>query len=254
MNWYHRVERRYIEYGSSFEATRTFGLFRSMYDLVYNMNLDHLSWEAQTVFERLGDAGVRTASTPFLIYRGGADRSSGWRGLPPRSCHGQLPPRRLCPRRVLLRRPLRQPRPTGCTSEHGAARDESLGLRRRGAGESGLRLPPLRLPDNDFHSHRHGPEAQTESIAKAASTSRASSRPQGVDAFLRDHAVILTADHAQTAVEQGFPRRGPGRGLARARARRRAPRGGRDRRQPDLARAPCTSSATGRVTPRRTSA
>ena len=30
MNWYHRVERRYIEYGSSFEATRTFGLFRAM--------------------------------------------------------------------------------------------------------------------------------------------------------------------------------------------------------------------------------
>ena len=53
MNWYHRVERRYIEYGSSFEATRTFGLFRSMYDLVYNMNLDHLSWG--------GADGVRAA-------------------------------------------------------------------------------------------------------------------------------------------------------------------------------------------------
>ena len=34
MNWYHRLERRYIEYGSSFEATRTFGLFRAMYALV----------------------------------------------------------------------------------------------------------------------------------------------------------------------------------------------------------------------------
>ena len=32
MNWYHRVERRYVEYGSSFEATRTFGLFRALYD------------------------------------------------------------------------------------------------------------------------------------------------------------------------------------------------------------------------------
>ena len=25
MNWFHRVERRYVEYGSSFEATRAFG-------------------------------------------------------------------------------------------------------------------------------------------------------------------------------------------------------------------------------------
>ena len=70
MNWYHRLERRYVEYGSSFEATRAFGLFRALYDLVYNMNLAHLSPEVETVFERLGDAGVRTACTPFLIYRG----------------------------------------------------------------------------------------------------------------------------------------------------------------------------------------
>ncbi|MGZ5376245.1 MAG: alkaline phosphatase family protein, partial [Solirubrobacterales bacterium] len=70
MNWYSRVERRYVEYGSSFEATRAFGVFRALYDLVYNMNLGHLSHEVETVFERLGDAGVRIACTPFLIYRG----------------------------------------------------------------------------------------------------------------------------------------------------------------------------------------
>src|SRR6266576_1048388 len=81
MNWYHRIERRYIEYGSSFEATRTFGLFRAMYDLVYNMNLDHLSWQALTVFERLGDAGIRTAATPFLIYRGRQRHQLGLEGL-----------------------------------------------------------------------------------------------------------------------------------------------------------------------------
>ena len=33
MNWYHRTERRYVEYGSSFEATRAFGLFRTLYDI-----------------------------------------------------------------------------------------------------------------------------------------------------------------------------------------------------------------------------
>ena len=59
MNWYHRVERRYVEYGTSFEATRAFGLFRCLYDTVYNMNMAHLSHEVETVFERLMDAGVR---------------------------------------------------------------------------------------------------------------------------------------------------------------------------------------------------
>ena len=57
MNWYHRLERRYVEYGSSLEATRAFGLFRALYDLVYNMNLAHLSPEVETLFERLDDAG-----------------------------------------------------------------------------------------------------------------------------------------------------------------------------------------------------
>ena len=41
MNWFHRAEQRYVEYGSSLEATWAFGLFRSLYDLVYNMNLSH---------------------------------------------------------------------------------------------------------------------------------------------------------------------------------------------------------------------
>src|SRR5690348_14044418 len=70
MNWYHRLERRYVEYGSSLEATRAVGVFRALYDLVYNMNLAHLSPEAPTLFESLDDAGERTACTPYLIYRG----------------------------------------------------------------------------------------------------------------------------------------------------------------------------------------
>ena len=70
MNWYHRLERRYVEYGSSLDATRSVGVFRALYDLVYNMNLSHLSPEVETLFERLDDAGARTACTPFLIYRG----------------------------------------------------------------------------------------------------------------------------------------------------------------------------------------
>src|SRR6478609_11715791 len=81
MNWYHRAEERYVEYGSSFEATRMFGLFRSLYDTVYNMNMAHLSHEVETVFERLGDVGVRTAVTPFLLYRGRRRHELGLEGL-----------------------------------------------------------------------------------------------------------------------------------------------------------------------------
>src|SRR5947199_5418424 len=61
MNWYHREEARYVEYGSSFSASRQFGVLRSLTDTIYRMNAEHLSPEVETVFESLDDAGVRTA-------------------------------------------------------------------------------------------------------------------------------------------------------------------------------------------------
>ena len=39
MNWYHRGESRYVEYGTSFKASQTFGFKRSLTDTIYNMNL-----------------------------------------------------------------------------------------------------------------------------------------------------------------------------------------------------------------------
>ena len=50
MNWYHREEGRYVEYGSSFSATRQFGVLRSLTDTVYRMNAEHLSRDVETVF------------------------------------------------------------------------------------------------------------------------------------------------------------------------------------------------------------
>src|SRR3954462_10767301 len=55
MNWFHRGEARSVEYGSSFSATRTFGIVRSLYDTIYNMNMAHLTRSHETVFERLDD-------------------------------------------------------------------------------------------------------------------------------------------------------------------------------------------------------
>ena len=63
MNWYHRGEHRYVEYGSSFRAAQRFGIARQLTDTVYNMNRAHLSEHTPTVFERLDDGDERTAGT-----------------------------------------------------------------------------------------------------------------------------------------------------------------------------------------------
>jgi hypothetical protein len=209
MNWYHRLERRYIEYGSSFEATRTFGLFRAMYDLVYNMNLDHLSWEAQTVFERLGDAGIRTAATPFLIYRGRHRHQLGLEGLVKRAAAAANFRHAVWGPDEFFYGDLYASRPTGCgpSFTRPGTRDEYSAcvaeeLVREGAYDFLL----FSLPDNDFHSHRHGPEATIDSISKAdAMFTRIVEAGGGLDAFLSEHAVLLTSDHAQTAVEHALP-------------------------------------------------
>jgi hypothetical protein len=209
MNWFHRVERRYIEYGSSFEATRVFGLFRAMYDLVYNMNLDHLSWEARTVFERLGDAGVRTATTPFLIYRGRHRHQLSLEGLARRAAAAANFRHAVWAPDEFFYGDLYASRPTGCgpTFTRPGTRDEYAAcvaeeLVREGAYDFML----LSLPDNDFFSHRHGPEATRASIAKAdESLARVVEAGGGLDAFLAEHAVVLTADHAQTGIEHALP-------------------------------------------------
>src|ERR1700676_3498417 len=70
MNWFHREEERYVEYGSSFRAAQRFGIARQLTDTVYNMNRVHLASETPTVFESLDDIDVRTAGTTYLMYRG----------------------------------------------------------------------------------------------------------------------------------------------------------------------------------------
>jgi hypothetical protein len=59
------------------------------------------------------------------------------------------------------------------------------------------------LPDNDAWSHRNGPHAQVTSIAGAdRQLERLMHAAGGPDAFLEEHAVIVTSDHSQTAIEE----------------------------------------------------
>ncbi|HEV2790653.1 MAG TPA: alkaline phosphatase family protein [Solirubrobacterales bacterium] len=210
MNWYHRLERRYVEYGSSLEATRAFGVFRALYDLVYNMNLAHLSPEVETVFESLEDEGARTACTPFLIYRGRQRHEVSLEGLLRRAIdatklkfhHHTWGPTDLFYGDLYASRevPCRSTSIPGNRDGYAACCAAEL-LR-----EDLYDFLLLSLPDNDHYSHHHGPEASVESIAKAdAAFATFAEAAGGLDEFLETHAVILLADHSQTDVHRGLP-------------------------------------------------
>jgi hypothetical protein len=210
MNWYHRLERRYVEYGSSLDATRAFGVFRSLYDLVYNMNLAHLSPEVETLFESLDDAGARTACTPFLIYRGRHRHEVSLDGLLRRAVdatklkfqHHTWGPADLFYGDLYASRevPCRSTSIPGVRDEYSACCAAEL------VKEDLTDFLLLSLADNDNYSHKHGPEASVESIAKAdACFATFVAAAGGLDRFLDEHALILVADHAQTDVHRGLP-------------------------------------------------
>jgi hypothetical protein len=208
MNWFHRGEERYVEYGSSLAATRAFGIVRSLYDTVYNMNLAHLSRAHKTVFEHLDDAGLRTACTTYLIYRGRTRHDPSGGSVYRRIAEAAQFRHPVYGARELFYADLFDSRNTGCTSTLGMP-----GQRDRHTACVGAYLVEhdlfdfllFSLPDNDTYSHKVGPDGQVRSIADAdRALERIMHVAGGVEAFLEEHAVIVMSDHSQTAVEQAI--------------------------------------------------
>ncbi|MGA2006170.1 MAG: alkaline phosphatase family protein [Solirubrobacteraceae bacterium] len=206
MNWYHRAEGRYVEYGSSFRASLRFGLGRQLTDTIYNMNGAHLAPDALTVFERLDDAGLRTAGTTYLIYRGRHLHQPASDSALARIAAFALVRRPVMGPRELFYADIFSSRDTGCRSTLGMP-----GVRDRHAGCVGDYLVRhdlfdfllLSLPDNDNHSHKLGPDSQVAAIAHAdRQLARLFEAAGGADEFLAGHAVIVVADHAHTLIER----------------------------------------------------
>jgi predicted AlkP superfamily pyrophosphatase or phosphodiesterase len=204
MNWYHRGERRYVEYGSSFDASRAVGVFRSLQDTVYNMNMAHLNRARPTVFESLMDAGVRTAGTTYLMYRGRKRHPISPGGMYSRLAraggfrHGVWGPDEL------FYADLFASRKTDCRSTLGmpGQRDQHTGCVGAYLVENDLcDFMLASLPDNDTYSHKRGPYAQVTSIASAdRALERIMHAAGGPDEFLEEHALIVMSDHSQIAV------------------------------------------------------
>jgi hypothetical protein len=208
MCWYDRAERRYVEYGSSFRASQRVGLTRQLTDTVYNMNAAHLSRDTPTVFETLDDEDVRTAGTTYLMYRG-RHRHEPQRDSPLTRIASTLMRHSVMGPRELFYADIFASRRTGCRSTLGMP-----GVRDRHSGCVGAYMVEhdlfdfllLSLPDNDWHSHRAGPEGQVRSIALAdAQLARVMEAAGGIEPFLDEHAVVVMADHSQAAVTTAIP-------------------------------------------------
>ncbi|NUR76582.1 MAG: hypothetical protein HOQ28_09910 [Thermoleophilia bacterium] len=195
--WWHRGERRIVEYGSSFGAVRAAGLARSLRDTIIDLNAKHLSRDAETIFEALESAGLTTGAINITTYRGTHRHLPTIPGVP--AVNG--------PKRFFFYSLYESDR-TGAPM---AIRNRALGSIDAYAASVGRWLVTrdgfdalvYYLPDYDYASHAAGPDSAHEALARSdAAISQLMDAAGGPDAFLERYAVVLCSDHGQSSVEQ----------------------------------------------------
>src|SRR5262245_29276992 len=196
--WYHRGERRLVEYGSSFGAMRAAGATRTIRDVVFNLNEEHLSKSVVTVFEALEAAGLVTAAVNMVCYRGPARHAP----LVPWLTRPAYGPSRFFYFNLfesdVTGAPLAvRTRARGSVDEYARAVGRWLVTR------DGFDFLGFYLPDYDFASHAAGPDAAHAALAHAdRAIATLLEAAGGRDEFLERYAVLLCSDHGQTPVDR----------------------------------------------------
>ncbi|MDQ3067753.1 MAG: alkaline phosphatase family protein [Actinomycetota bacterium] len=196
--WYHRGERRLVEYGSSFGAVLAAGAKQSLIDTIYGLNASHLGRNAVTVYEALEDAGLAAAAINITCYRGRHAHSPTVPFLT-RPAHG---PSRFFFYNLFESDVTGAPlsvrnRPRGTIDAYAAAVGRWLVTR------DGFDFLVFYLSDYDYASHAQGPDAAHAALARCDDAVGALIEAAGgADEFLERYAVILCADHGQTTVDE----------------------------------------------------
>jgi len=208
--WWHRDERRIVEYGSSFAALRAAGMAQSITDTIFNMNERHLGRDAVTAFEALEDAGLVTAAVNITCYRGRTRHAPTLPWMtrpafgPKRFFYYNLFESDLTGAPLAIRN-----RSAGSIDVYAAAVGRWLVTR------DGFDFLAYYLSDFDFASHAHGPTGAEDVALERTDAAIAAllDAAGGPDAFLERYAVVLHSDHGQTHVERAGKLHTPFRGL-----------------------------------------
>jgi len=196
--WYHRGERRLVEYGSSFGAVRAAGIQQSLIDTVYGLNASHLGAGAVTVYEALEDAGLTAAAINITCYRGRHPH----RPTVPFLTRPAYGPSRFFFYNLFESDVTGAPlsvrnRPRGTIDAYASAVGRWLVTR------DGFDFLVFYLSDYDYASHAQGPDAAHAALARCDDAVGALIEAAGgADEFLERYAVILCSDHGQTPVRE----------------------------------------------------
>jgi len=202
--WYHRSERRLVEYGSSLAAVRAAGFRGTLRDSVVAMSAEHLDAAAATVFERLEDAGLVTGAINFTCYRGRYRHRIRLPGLASRnrwfeSVSG--------PRRFFFFN-LYESDETGApfavrSRTAGSVDAYAVAVGRWLVTRDGFDFLVYYLPDYDYASHAAGPDGARDALERSdRCVEQLVDAAGGLDTFLDRYALLLCSDHGQTRVDR----------------------------------------------------
>ena len=202
--WYHRGERRVIEYGSSFPAMRAVGARRAIRDTIFGMSGEHVSPQATTVFEALEDAELEPAAINFTCYRG---RTRHTIRLPALARRNRWYEAVQGPKHFFyfnLFESERTGAPLAIRSRLEGSIDEYAAFVGRWlVTRDAFDFLVFYLPDYDYASHFAGPGASLDALERTdGALARLLEAAGGPEAFLQRYAVVVCSDHGQTDVER----------------------------------------------------
>ncbi|SER82574.1 Type I phosphodiesterase / nucleotide pyrophosphatase [Salipaludibacillus aurantiacus] len=75
LSWFKQDEDRIVNYGSNWEFWRENGLSQGLYDVLYNLNNEHLNKDIPTVFDDLDAQGFTSGAVNTVLYRGNTEHT-----------------------------------------------------------------------------------------------------------------------------------------------------------------------------------
>jgi hypothetical protein len=202
--WYHRGERRIVEYGSSFGAARAAGVRATLRDSVVEMSRSHLSPTATTIFESLEDAGLVTGAVNFTCYRG---RHEHRVRLPAVASRNRWYATVGGPARFFFFNLYESDEvgtPFSVRSRTAGSVDAyAVAVGRWLVTRDGFDFLVYYLPDYDYASHAVGPGATGRALERAdRALAELLGAAGGFEAFLERYAIIVCSDHGQTEIRE----------------------------------------------------
>jgi Type I phosphodiesterase / nucleotide pyrophosphatase len=204
LQWYHRGEQRFVEYGSSFQATLVEGAKQSVDDAVVNLNHVHLSPKLTTIFEAVEDAGKIAASVNFPVWRGRTRHTFKHSLLGRFARRTGFMDAAYGPSQFYFGELFASER-TGAPPSLGVGGRNDANAAAVGrwlVARDGFDFLLFYLPETDSAGHRGGDALRPAAVAGADDAIETlMAAAGGVEPFLERYAVILCADHGQSPID-----------------------------------------------------